>query len=45
MNKIFIESELAEKWKVDQVFSHNLAQAEVEKGIQCWKKAIQLTNL
>jgi glycerol kinase len=39
------ESELAAKWKVDQVFSPNLAQAEVEKGIQGWKKAIQMTNI
>jgi glycerol kinase len=39
------ESELATKWKVDQVFSPNLAQAEVEKGIQGWKKAIQMTNI
>jgi glycerol kinase len=39
------ESELAAKWKVDQVFSPNLAQADVEKGIQGWKKAIQMTNI
>jgi glycerol kinase len=39
------ESELAAKWKVDQVFNPNLAQAEIEEGIQGWKKAIQMTNI
>jgi glycerol kinase len=39
------ESELVAKWKVDQVFNPNLAQAEIEKGIQGWKKAIQMTNI
>ena len=38
-------AEIAAKWKVDQVFNPNLAQAEVEKGIQGWKKAIQMTNI
>jgi glycerol kinase len=39
------ESEFVAKWKVDQVFNPNLAQAEIEKGIQGWKKAIQMTNI
>jgi glycerol kinase len=39
------ESELAVKWKVDQVFNPNLEQANVEKGIEGWKKAIQMTNI
>jgi glycerol kinase len=39
------ESELTEKWKVDQVFSPNLAQADIMKGIEGWKKAIQMTNI
>jgi glycerol kinase len=39
------ESELTEKWKVDQVFNPNLAQADIIKGIEGWKKAIQMTNI
>ena len=39
------ETELASKWKVDQVFHPNLAQAEIQKGIEGWKKAIQMTNI
>jgi glycerol kinase len=39
------ESELTEKWKVDQVFNPNLAQADIMKGIEGWKKAIQMTNI
>ena len=39
------ESELAAKCKVDQVFHPNLEQADIEKGIQGWKKAIQMTNI
>ena len=39
------ESELTAKWKVDQVFNPNLGQADVEKGIEGWKKAIQMTNI
>ena len=39
------ESELAAKWTVDQVFHPNLEQADIEKGIQGWKKAIQMTNI
>jgi len=39
------ESELTVKWKVDQVFKPNLEQANVEKGIEGWKKAIQMTNI
>jgi glycerol kinase len=38
-------AEIAAKWKVDQVFNPNLAQVDVEKGIQGWKKAIQMTNI
>ncbi len=39
------ESDIAEKWKVDQVFQPNLDQGDIQKGIQGWKKAIQMTNL
>ncbi len=39
------ESELTEKWKVDQEFNPNLAQADIMKGIEGWKKAIQMTNI
>jgi glycerol kinase len=39
------ESELEAKWKIDQVFTPNLAQVDVEKGIQGWKKAIHMTNI
>ena len=39
------ETEIAAKWKVEEVFNPNLAQADVEKGIEGWKKAIQMTNI
>jgi glycerol kinase len=39
------ESELTAKWKVDQVFNPNLEQAAIQKGIEGWKKAIQMTNI
>ena len=39
------ENEIAAKWKVDQVFNPILAQADIQKGIEGWKKAIQMTNI
>jgi len=39
------ETEIAAKWKVDQVFNPILAKAAIEKGIEGWKKAIQMTNI
>jgi glycerol kinase len=39
------ETEIAAKWKVDQVFNPILAQADIQKGIEGWKKAIQMTNI
>jgi glycerol kinase len=39
------ETEIAAKWKVDQVFNPILAQADIQKGIDGWKKAIQMTNI
>ena len=39
------ETEIAAKWKVDQVFNPILAQADIAKGIEGWKKAIQMTNI
>lgn len=39
------ENEIAAKWKVDQVFNPILALADIEKGIEGWKKAIQMTNI
>jgi glycerol kinase len=39
------ETEIAAKWKVDQVFNPILAQAAIQKGIEGWKKAIQMTNI
>lgn len=39
------ETEIAAKWKVDQVFNPILSQADIEKGIEGWKKAIQMTNI
>ncbi len=39
------ENEIAAKWKVDQVFNPISALADIEKGIEGWKKAIQMTNI
>jgi len=39
------ENEIAAKWKVAQVFNPILAQADIQKGIEGWKKAIQMTNI
>ena len=39
------ENEIATKWKVDQVFNPILALADIEKGIEGWKKAIQMTSI
>jgi glycerol kinase len=39
------ENEIAAKWKVDQVFNPILAQVDIQKGIEGWKKAIQMTNI
>ena len=39
------ENEIATKWKVDQVFNPILELADIEKGIEGWKKAIQMTNI
>ncbi len=39
------ENEIATKWKVDQVFNPISALADIEKGIEGWKKAIQMTNI
>jgi glycerol kinase len=39
------ETEIAAKWKVDQVFQPNIDQADIQKGIDGWKKAIQMTNI
>lgn len=39
------ESEIAAKWKVDQVFNPSPVQADIQKGIEGWKKAIQMTNI
>lgn len=39
------ESEIAGKWKVDQVFQPIIDQAAILKGIQGWEKAIQMTNI
>ena len=39
------ETEIAAKWNVDQVFNPILAQANIAKGIEGWKKAIQMTNI
>jgi glycerol kinase len=39
------ENEIATKWKVDQVFNPILELADIEKGIEGWKKAIQMTSI
>ena len=39
------ETDIAAKWKVDQVFHPIIDQGQIQKGIEGWKKAIQMTNI